>query len=328
MPLLLAAPLSAQMPDRAAWEQLRGTSPRSIFEAAGASCTGGVAKDDGSFENGFRIAFASDARYVQLLTPPEYPSLLTRACVCWKNVDPESMNFAFVVYDDDGPGGQPGTLRGTLPSSVSIAGSFGQSFVGIDCASLDATVDSGGVYVGVQWNAASNSDFFICADESATTPPASMFNSSNGGLSWSPVTFQSAAARALGVRAEFELKEVEDPEPPPGSWLTSPDLPGYQVKALITSGASSRLGTKVDDCIVNTLCVAGAIADQPEIFVRVVGPKPNGYFWPTLIKFNTSQVEIWIQQTSTGIIKYYKLAGSPPGVDTLPGLFDRTGFLP
>jgi len=64
------------------------------------------------------------------------------------------------------------------------------------------------------------------------------------------------------------------------------------------------------------------------VLVRIVGPKPNGYLWPTLAKLTTSRVEVWIEQVATGVLRYYRLEGASPGVDELPGLFDRTGFLP
>jgi hypothetical protein len=62
--------------------------------------------------------------------------------------------------------------------------------------------------------------------------------------------------------------------------------------------------------------------------VRVVGPKPNGFLWPTLVKFTTSTVEVWIEQVSSGDVQYYRLPGATPGSSDLPGLFDRRGFRP
>ena len=62
--------------------------------------------------------------------------------------------------------------------------------------------------------------------------------------------------------------------------------------------------------------------------MRIIGPRPNGYLWPTIVKFTTSQVEVWIEQFSSGAVQYYLLEGAEPGVDELPGLYDREGFLP
>jgi len=121
----------------------------------------------------------------------------------------------------------------------------------------------------------------------------------------------------------------EGPPPPPGPWLTSPDLPGFRVKVRITpQGGAPLLGSAESVCIPETLCVSGALAGRSEVFVRVVGPKPNGRLWPTLVKFSTSEVEVWIEQLSTGEVEYYLLEGARPGFDELPGLFDREGFEP
>ncbi len=73
---------------------------------------------------------------------------------------------------------------------------------------------------------------------------------------------------------------------------------------------------------------SGALPGRSEVFARVVGPKPNGFLWPTLVKFSTSQVEVWVRQTATGEVRRYLLEGARPGFDELPGLFDRQGFTP
>lgn len=82
--------------------------------------------------------------------------------------------------------------------------------------------------------------------------------------------------------------------------------------------------------VVLSLGVLSLAADpgRAEVFVRVVGPKPNGRLWPTLVKFTTSTVEVWLRQQRTGEVRYYRLEGASPGVDELPGLFDRVGFAP
>jgi ELWxxDGT repeat protein len=121
----------------------------------------------------------------------------------------------------------------------------------------------------------------------------------------------------------------EDPPPPPGPWLSSEQVPGFESKVRITPQAGAPVAGVLEPvCIPETLCVSGALPGRSEVFVRVVGPKPNGYLWPTLVKFSTSRVEVWIRQIETGIIRHYLLEGARPGVDELPGLFDRTGFEP
>lgn len=119
--------------------------------------------------------------------------------------------------------------------------------------------------------------------------------------------------------------------PPPTAThvLQSASVPGYRFEVRIVPGSGRAIyGAKEGDCIAETLCVSGAIPGRSELLVRVVGPKPNGMMWPTLVKFSTSTIEVWAQQISTGALRYYRLPGAAPGVNELPGLFDRQGFDP
>jgi hypothetical protein len=113
-------------------------------------------------------------------------------------------------------------------------------------------------------------------------------------------------------------------------FLHSPAFPNFRFKVRITDPATGAVinGRMESACLPETLCVSGAVAGRSEVFVRIVGPKPNGFLWPTLVKFTTSAVDIDVNQISTGITKTYHLAGASPGNDVLPGLFDRTGFQP
>lgn len=298
-----------------------------LWPQAGPTCSGGTALDDGTFENGYRTAFAADVRFVQRLTPTSYPSSLARVCACWNTgLNPATMPFNFVVYDDDGPNGAPGRLLGSVPSAVLITTAFGEEFVGEDCASLNLRTESGGVYVGVQWDAVTNVNFFACSDESATTPLATMYRTSNAGLNWQFVSGTFPNARALGVRGEFaEVVDPVDPDPPVGPWLTTAALPGYQFKSQISG---SRAATLVADCVPETLCLAGAIPTRAEVFVRIIGPRGNGFLWPQVIRFTVSQVELWVQRTPAGPINYYNLPAVSQDSDVLNGLVDREGFLP
>ncbi len=123
--------------------------------------------------------------------------------------------------------------------------------------------------------------------------------------------------------------ETGDPPLPPGNPLTSPELPGYEVAVRILPDSGAPVAGRAEAvCIPETLCVSGAVPGRSELFVRIVGPRPNGFLWPTLVKFTTSTVEVWIRQTATDVVRYYRLEGASPGTDELPGLFDRTGFLP
>jgi hypothetical protein len=118
------------------------------------------------------------------------------------------------------------------------------------------------------------------------------------------------------------------PEPDPDGWFVDPAYPAFRFNVLITAGGSSRLGVPEPVCLPETVCVSGAVPGRVEVLLRIVGPKPNGYLWPTLFKASTSRFDVWIEQESTGTVKYYLLEGAGPGSSDLPGLFDREGFLP
>ncbi len=118
------------------------------------------------------------------------------------------------------------------------------------------------------------------------------------------------------------------PEPNPSGWFTDPDFPDFRFNVEITAGGGSRLGTPEPFCIPETVCVSGAVPDRVEIQIRIIGPRPNGYLWPTLFKASPSRFDVWIEQLSTGTVKHYVLEGATPGSSELPGLFDREGFLP
>jgi len=115
-----------------------------------------------------------------------------------------------------------------------------------------------------------------------------------------------------------------------GDYLTTSAFPNFRFKVRIFNAPANPplAGRKESDCIPETLCVSGAIPGRSEVFIRIIGPRPNGYLWPTIVRFTPSRVEVDIQQISTGITKTYVLPAVPPESDELSGLQDRTGFRP
>jgi hypothetical protein len=300
---------------------------RQTKDAASECTADGVILDDGTFEDGIRIPFVSDARFVQLLTPQAFPALLDRVCVCWSASDsPVSMSYNLLAYDNKGNNGQPGAfLGGKQVTAVNLA-TFDNELFGYECSDLKVTIPSGGLYVGVQWNSAANFNYFLCDDESSSTASAAMYTSSSGGTIWTPVGNNNPEIKALGIRAHFtQVLPPADPPPPSAPALTSSQYPNFRFWVRI---GDTRLGTTVADCLPETVCVAGSIPTRAEVFVRIVGPKSNGYLWPNVVKFNTTKTEVWVQQITTGTIQYYLLPALPIDSDTLPGVVDKTGFLP
>ncbi len=118
------------------------------------------------------------------------------------------------------------------------------------------------------------------------------------------------------------------PSVPAGPWMTSPDMPDFRFKVRLTTAGTSRMATQVADCVEQTVCAAGVFPDRPEVFLRVIGPRSNGYLWPVVIRFTNAQVEAWIEQISTGEVNYYILDFIGPDSNELSGVNDRFGFLP
>lgn len=87
-------------------------------------------------------------------------------------------------------------------------------------------------------------------------------------------------------------------------------------------------GTHASSCIDDAVCVGGALAGRSELFLRVLGPRPNGFLWPTIVRFTPSRVEVDLLQKSTGETQRYVLPAVEPGSEELPGLQDRNGFEP
>lgn len=111
-------------------------------------------------------------------------------------------------------------------------------------------------------------------------------------------------------------------------YLTTSAIPNFRFRVRIFNTSTPTAGAKESDCIPETLCVSGAVPGRSEVFLRIIGPRPNGYLWPTIVRFTPSRVEVDVQQISTGITKTYVLPAIPPDSDELTGLQDRTGFLP
>lgn len=123
----------------------------------------------------------------------------------------------------------------------------------------------------------------------------------------------------------FTPPAVTEPPPPGSAPIRSRDYPGFLFWVRISG---NRIGTQVFDCVPETVCVAGAIADRSEVLLRIVGPKSNGFLWANIVKFNTTATEIWIREEATGRTRYYALPALAQDSDVLPGLVDKTAFLP
>ncbi|HSL84738.1 MAG TPA: hypothetical protein VLF66_18330 [Thermoanaerobaculia bacterium] len=116
---------------------------------------------------------------------------------------------------------------------------------------------------------------------------------------------------------------------PPGGALTTPELPGFEFEVTITPAGSTPIeGAAESDCIAETLCVSGALPGRPEVFVKIIGPRPNGFLWVQISRFTPSRVDVTVRQLSTGDENQYTLEAVGPASDDVSGLQDRTAFNP
>lgn len=118
------------------------------------------------------------------------------------------------------------------------------------------------------------------------------------------------------------------PDPPPGPYLESERIKGFRFKVRITAGNEVFDGAQLDDCIGETLCVSGALSGRSELFFRITGPRPNGFLWANLVRFTLARVEVWVEQTGTGMVNYYDLPALDRGDAELTGLVDMEAFSP
>lgn len=142
----------------------------------------------------------------------------------------------------------------------------------------------------------------------------------------SPQWSLNASPQAPDVTGAYTLTlECSESE----GFFTDPEFPDFRFRVVIEPPNTEPFpAIRLEDCQEDTVCLAGALPNRPELYIRILGPRPNGYLWPTLVRFTPSKVTVEIEQISTGDRQTYVLEGVGPGDDALSGLQDRTGFLP
>lgn len=133
---------------------------------------------------------------------------------------------------------------------------------------------------------------------------------------------------AAFVTGEYTLS-LQCSNPCPEGFFADPEYPDFCFDVTITPAGQGPIdGAREPECIEDTVCVSGALAGRSEVYVRILGPRPNGFLWPTIVRFTPSAVTVDIHQRSSGDTQTYELEAVPPGNDDLSGLQDRTGFQP
>lgn len=151
------ATLARYSSDRTVFERVV-PSPLSVFDCN--SLPGSVVRDDGTYEIGFAGSpeFAQSAIFLDKFTPRYYPATYSQLCLSLEKAAGgvlDGFDFDLLAYDDDGPGGSPGTLLGSLPVSVAdlpeSVGGWG-TMLAFDISGLGLDVEDGSIYLGAGWS--------------------------------------------------------------------------------------------------------------------------------------------------------------------------------
>ena len=99
--------------------------------------------DDGEADNAWAWTEPCSL-YAVRFTPPSYPVELDTAKICiWESLpDSDHEEFAVEVYDDDGPGGAPGALLGTVNTTAT-----GWGWHDVDLSGLGISLTNGDFYI-------------------------------------------------------------------------------------------------------------------------------------------------------------------------------------
>jgi plastocyanin len=249
--------------------------------------------------------------------------------------------FGSVTVQGGGGGGeQTGTLRFSL-GSYSVGEGGGSTNIVVQringddgAVSVQYSAAGGTATAGQDFTAVSGTLNWADNDDSPKTFSVPVLNDSTDESNETVLLTLSnpTGGATLDNNLRNATLTLTDDDPSGGGnegFLTTPAFPDFRFRLRIfQSGSQSILGRKEDACLPETLCVSGALAGRSEVFVRVIGPRPNGFLWPTIVRFTPSRVVVEIQQISTQITNTYDLPAVPADSDVLNGLQDRTGFLP
>lgn len=116
-------------------------------------------------------------------------------------------------------------------------------------------------------------------------------------------------------------------EGPDDCWFEPAAFPGYRMAVEIGEG-QTECGAEEELCLPETVCVSGALPGRSEMFLRLIGPRPNGFLQVNLVRFTVSRVVVRIEQTATGVERTYELPAILRPSTELTGLVDREAFVP
>ena len=209
MPLALLALLAMPMPVFSDSRTLvPQTAPDSAAAGGATDCGDGVVKDDGTIESGYGwVPSVIDGRYVQRFEYDEFRSRkIEQVCVCWTRTQADDeVHFRVELYRDRG--GYPSSFpEASVEAVATQVPAFPEgSFYTIDVSEADMHAATNTFYIGVQWNPSVDEFFFVCVDQTDTTPVVDGWFIDDRADAWASVLLSSDPIfddhRAMMIRA-------------------------------------------------------------------------------------------------------------------------------
>lgn len=283
--------------------------PEENEKALSPQCSAGVVYDDGGFTDGYSLGDGdpNDATMVMKFDLPAGTTRLDQACVCFARgtTAPASMNFDIVVYDDNGPGGQPGTFVGAVTAAgATFPSPDTPTFFSVNLTSTTLTLPDNTVYIGARWPGGA---FVMCGDRSAGTAQRQNYGSANNGLSWTSVssTFPSAPPRAMGIR-------VDTATPAGGTGCTADALTlclnndRYEVRATFQTPDGQAGNAQVVKLTADTGYFWFFSATNVEAVLKVLdGCAVNSRYWVFAGGLTNVRTVITVRDTLRNVTKTY-----------------------
>lgn len=317
----LALPCAAQVLEPQMIEMPHGQS-----KVASPDCSQGVVYDSGDFTAGYAIGNGDplDSTMVMKFDLPPGTTRLDQVCACFARANsaaPSSMSFEAVVYNDDGPGGEPGTFLGSAVATASAIPVVGATqFYPVNLGGSGIVLPDTSVYVGVRWPGGT---IVLCGDRAASTPQRTNYGSGNGGASWTNLQtlFSSSPPKALGIRL--------DPTPLPTSCTTDGNTlclnnGRFRVQATYDTGRGQSGPAQVVKLTDETGYLWFFNSTNVEVVVKVLNACSfNQRYWVYAAGLTDVRVVFAVTDTQTGTVKTYI---NPQGRPFQP-ILDSSAFM-
>lgn len=210
---------------------------------------------------------------------------------------PATIPFDFVIFEDNGPSGKPGTILKSVSGTATFAAGVSSQFVSVDLGNY-VTPDSG-FYVGVRM---SGNSVGVMYDVQTDTPARTIYFSDTNGFAWLNL---ASNIKALGIR----LDPIPECIPTP----TAMCLNGrFKVEATYTTSTASgaATGVKLTD---ETGYLWFFSSTNVEAVVKVLNACGiNNSYWVFAGGLTDVNTVLKITDVRTGIVKTYTNPSGTP----------------